>query len=232
MVSSDVPSPFSADEVAELARGHGTEFSDGVSAWLEAFAQEPAEAFSAVEPILRSGEYGKDAGVGVRALAARLGIEGRVELARLEIESSEKSKPCLEFLEDIGFQKMDEQVVADLLIAEYERSAQNNERRKHLFDMWTARNPITLSVRQKLVDRMLLPALKAGGKQALEHIKARPQMWARVEGRKKVLKDEFRKVAGGKDTDAHLEKLMRDHGLITTRSKGPLGLFGKEEVDE
>src|ERR1041384_4653675 len=96
MVSSDVPSPFSADEVAELARGHGTEFSDGVSAWLEAFAQEPAEAFSAVEPILRSGEYGKDAGVGVRALAARLGIEGRVELARLEIESSEKSKPCLE----------------------------------------------------------------------------------------------------------------------------------------
>jgi len=229
-VHKNVQSPFDSRTVRQLAEAHGVAIQHGIASWILTFASEPQSAYQACESLIRASHYSVLSSA-IRECAARFGPDERLELARLELASSSRSRLSIDFLRDTQFHDADDIAGADLIVAAYGQSGTNNDRRLDLLDAWGVLQPTSQTARHRLIDNVTLPMLKDGGKQALIHVKSRIALIANPTGRKNALRDALRSAAGGRDADKRLESLMLDHRIRVQRSKGPFR-WGKEEVDE
>jgi hypothetical protein len=226
----EVASPYDVTVVEELANVHGEAFAEGASAWIRGFTTDAGQVFRVSESFLQSGAYGRITEA-VQSVSRRLSSAERLQLAGQEMSSSENRRISLDFLRDIEFHDADDLRGADLIVAAYKASAKNNDRRRDLLDAWIVLSPTSTTARQRLISEVALKSLDAGGKQALELIKARMLLLRDPTGQKRIVKDALRRAAGGAGKDRRLEELMREHEIIRKRKRFG-GLLGEQEVDE
>lgn len=203
-----------------------------LSAWLASFAGDPDVAYAVLEPLLRSGNYPPVLRDAVKHFVDKLDDDGRLALALREVGSSAKGRIHLDFLRDAKLHEANERSAAEAIAETFTQTATNNDRRRDLLDAWSVLSPTSTSVRQLLIDAVLLPTIADGGKQGFDHVRARPDLWQNPDGRKTAIKKAFRAAVDGQERDERLEQLLREHGVVKTRRKGLLGLTTEEIEDD
>lgn len=221
-------SPYTVDEIAQIAAPNPEAFSFGLSIWIHDFAATVEDVWAAARAHSR-GTIPLHVGEALRDYASRLEPAERLLLASFPIRDDALDCPTEEFLGAIRFAECEQVGAIDLLIERYEQATNTAARRK-VMRCWTALKPVADEHRRKLIEKIFLPLVghdTEGYELAIEYLAA---ALPAPHGTKRRIGQAFlEQTSTSKELRQRASDKLRAAGLA--KGKGLLGR-GSEPVKE